>query len=289
MTSRTRRLRELLARPGAVASLGVHDVFSALLAEQAGVELLFSSGFGTAASLLGLPDLNFLTQTEMADAVRRLAARVGVPVIADGDTGHGDLPQIERTVKLFEQAGAAGVILEDQVAPKRCGHFADKAVVPAAEMALKLRVALQAREDPDFVVVARTDARAVEGLDAAVDRANRYHDVGADVVFIEAPESLGELEAMAARVRAPQLVNMLVGGQTPILSVAELGAMGFKIVVAPIETLLVCATALQHLLAEWAQQGRVDHLLGESMMAFAEVKRILGVERYLAMRQSARE
>src|SRR5919204_2076521 len=162
-----RRLRELLKKPGVIRSLGAHDVFTARLIEAAGLEAVFLGGFGTAASLLGLPDVGLLPLPEMADAVRRMAERVAIPVVADGDTGHGDLHNVVRTVREFERAGAAGIILEDQVSPKRCGHFEGKQVIPADEMVLKLKAALDARRDPDLVIVARTDARAVDGLDAA--------------------------------------------------------------------------------------------------------------------------
>src|SRR3954453_11330740 len=163
-----RRFRELLARPGVIRSLGAHDVFTALLVEQAGLETVFLGGFGASPRLLGLPDVGFLTLTEMADAVRRMASRVSIPVVADGDTGHGDLHNVARTVREFERGGAAGILLEDQVTPKRCGHFEGKALIPAAEMVLKLKAALAARHDPDFVLIARTDARAVEGIDGAI-------------------------------------------------------------------------------------------------------------------------
>src|SRR6266540_2723153 len=169
----TQRLRELLRQPGVIRSLGAHDVFSARLIEAAGLEAVFIGGFGTSASLLGLPDIGFLTLTEMADAVRRMAQRVAIPVVADGDTGHGDLHNVVRTVREFERAGAAGILLEDQVTPKRCGHFQGKQLIPAGEMVLKLRAALDARRDSDLVIVARTDARAVEGIDGAIERANR--------------------------------------------------------------------------------------------------------------------
>src|SRR6267142_4774326 len=148
----TTRMRELLARPGIVRSLGAHDAFTALIVEQAGFETVFIGGFGTSASLLGLPDLNFLTMSEMADAVRRMAARVCIPVIADADTGYGDLHNVQRTVEAFESAGAAGILLEDQVMPKRCGHFANKQVVPTEEMVLKIKAAARAKSDPDFLI-----------------------------------------------------------------------------------------------------------------------------------------
>jgi 2-methylisocitrate lyase-like PEP mutase family enzyme len=283
MTHTTRRLRELLNKPGIVRSLGAHDVFTARLIEAAGLETVFLGGFGTSASLLGLPDVGLLTMTEMADAVRRMAGRVDIPVVADGDTGHGDLHNVARTVREFERAGAAGVLLEDQVSPKRCGHFEGKQVIPAAEMVLKLRAALDARHDPDFVIVARTDARAVEGIEGAIDRANRYAEAGADVCFIEAPQGRQELERIPREVRHPLLVNMLTGGVTPILPVEELERLGYKIVVCPIETLLVAGRAVQRLIAALLTRGRVD-LPEEEMMTFAEVKQVLGLDEVLGLR-----
>src|SRR5438128_12330452 len=161
----TRRFRQLLDQPGVIRSLGAHDVFTARLVEAAGLETVFLGGFGTAASSFGWPDVGLVTLTEMTDAVRRMAGRVRIPVVADGDTGHGDLHNVQRTVREFERAGAAGILLEDQVTPKRCGHFEGKQVIPTVEMILKLRAAFAARQDADFVIVARTDARAVEGID----------------------------------------------------------------------------------------------------------------------------
>ncbi len=281
--STTRRLRELLQAPGVIRSLGAHDVFTARLIEAAGLETVFIGGFGTSASMLGLPDVGFLTLTEMADAVRRMARRVAIPVVADGDTGHGDLHNVLRTVREFEAAGAAGILLEDQVAPKRCGHFQGKQVIPTGEMVLKLRAALDARRDPDFVLIARTDARAVEGIDAAIDRANRYGETGADVCFIEAPEGRDELERIPRAVRYPLLVNMLSGGVTPILTVEELGQLGYKIVVCPIESLLVLGTAMQRLIRVLLTRGRVD-LPPEEMMTFAQVKELLGLDEVLNLR-----
>ncbi|MBI2929935.1 MAG: isocitrate lyase/PEP mutase family protein [Verrucomicrobia bacterium] len=279
-----KRLRELLAQPGIIRSLGAHDVFTALIVEQAGFETVFIGGFGTSASLLGLPDLNFLTMTEMADAVRRMAARVSIPVIADGDTGHGDLHNVQRTVAAFESAGAAGILLEDQVMPKRCGHFANKQVIPTDEMVLKIKAAVRAKSDPDFVIFARTDARQMNGLADAIDRVNRYCDAGADIAFIEAPESRAELEEIPRRVEHPLFVNMLTGGVTPILPVDELAALGYKVVVCPIESLMLCARAMRDLCEAWKSTGRVDQL-AQSAMSFAEVKRLLGVEELLRLRE----
>jgi methylisocitrate lyase len=277
-------LRALLAQPGIIRSLGAHDVFTALIVEQAGFETVFIGGFGTSASLLGLPDLNFLTMTEMADAVRRMAGRVSIPVIADGDTGHGDLHNVQRTIECFERAGAAGILLEDQVMPKRCGHFANKQVITTEEMVLKIKAAVRARSDPDFVIFARTDARQMNGLDDAIDRVNRCCEAGADIAFIEAPQSRKELETIPQRVRYPLFANMLSGGVTPILPVSELEQLGYKVVVCPIESLLVCARAMRELCEAWKNTERVDQL-AMSAMTFQEVKQLLGVEEFLQVRE----
>jgi 2-methylisocitrate lyase-like PEP mutase family enzyme len=282
--SATQRFRQLLKSPGVIRSLGAHDVFCARLIEAAGLETVFLGGFGTSASMLGLPDVGFITVTEMADAVRRMAQRVQIPVVADGDTGHGDLHNVVRTVREFERAGAAGILLEDQVTPKRCGHFQGKQVIPAEEMALKLKAALSARRDPDFVIIARTDARAVEGIDAAIQRANLYGKTGADVCFIEAPESKQELERIPREVKHPLLVNMLTGGVTPILTVDELGKLGYKIVVCPIESLLVAGAAIQKLIQALLTKGRVDQPDAD-MLTFAQIKKVLGLDEVLALRE----
>ncbi|GBC97749.1 2,3-dimethylmalate lyase [bacterium HR17] len=279
------RLRELLAQPGIIRSFGAHDVFTALLVERAGFETVFIGGFGTSASLLGLPDLNFLTLTEMADAVRRMARRLTVPLIADGDTGHGDVHNVVRTVAEFEAAGASGIILEDQVVPKRCGHFEGKQVIPAEEMVLKLKAAQRARADTNFVIIARTDAREVYGLDEAIRRANLYGDAGADVVFIEAPLSVPELETIARQVPYPKFVNMLTGGKTPVLTAKELEQLGYKIVVYPIDTLLVTAKAVMEL-AQTLQEAGTTLAMRDRMVSFDELKALLGVDAWMHLRDS---
>src|SRR5262245_8155783 len=281
--SPTQRVRQLLRQPGVIRSLGAHDVFTARLIELAGLETVFIGGFGTTASMLGLPDVGLLTMTEMANAVRRMAQRVAIPVLADGDTGHGDLHNVVRTVQEFERAGAAGILLEDQVTPKRCGHFEGKQLIPAEEMVLKLKAALAARRDPDFVIIARTDARAVEGIGGAIERANRYGAEGADVCFIEAPQARDELEQITRQVRYPLLVNMLTGGVTPILPVDELGRLGYKIVVCPIESLLVASVAIRRLIDSLLTRGRAN-LPAEEMMTFAEVKQLLGLDEVMGLR-----
>ena len=275
-----RQLRTLLARPGLIRSLAPHDVFTAKVMEQAGLPLLFLGGFGASASSYGLPDLGLLGLAEMADAARRMTGAVSVPVIVDGDTGYGSVPNVIRTVREYERAGAAGMLLEDQVFPKRCGHFAGKQVVPIEEMETKLKAALDARRDPDFVVIARTDARAVEGLDSAIDRAKRYARLGADLVFVEAPQTEAELARIAREIETPQLANMLIGGATPILSADELERLGFKIVVSPVESLTITAFAVQQLSRAMLDEGRVDGLTNQ-MYSFADIKRLLGVDEWV--------
>jgi len=212
----TRQFRELLEKPGVICTMGAHDTLTAVMIEQVGFESVFISGFGASASLYGLPDLNFVSLNEMVAATRRMAHRVSIPVLADADTGHGDLHNAMHCVAEFEGTGAAGIILEDQIFPKRCGHFGGKEVISSEEMVIKIKAAVRARNDPDFVIVARTDAREPNGLDDAIDRVNRYCDAGADIAFVEAPLSVEELEEICRRVEYPKLANMLVFGKTPM-------------------------------------------------------------------------
>jgi 2-methylisocitrate lyase-like PEP mutase family enzyme len=278
-----RQLRSLMTKAGIIRSLGAHDVLTALLVEQAGFESVFIGGFGTSASLYGLPDLNFLGMAEMAEAVRRMTHRVSIPVIADGDTGHGDLHNVIRCVAEFEGAGAAGIILEDQIFPKRCGHFEGKQVIPAEEMVLKFKAAVRARSNPDLIFIARTDAREPYGLNEAIDRINRYCEAGADVAFIEAPLSIAELETICRRVDYPKFVNMLIFGKTPILSVAELEQMGFKMMVAPIDSVLLMARIMREMAEVFKRDGHTL-ALADRMVGFDEIKAILGVDEYLSLR-----
>ena len=283
-----RKLRDLMRRPGIIRSLGAHDVLTAVIIERAGFESVFIGGFGTSASLYGLPDLGFVGMYEMAEAVRRMASRVSIPVIADGDTGHGDIHNVMRTIQEFESAGAAGIIIEDQVFPKRCGHFEGKQVIPAEEMVLKVKAAVRAKSDPDFLIIARTDAREPNGLEDAIERVNRYCDAGADVAFIEAPLSVEELEIISRRVEYPKFVNMLSFGKTPILSAKELEEMGYKIVVAPIDSVLLEARAMQELAEAFKRDGHTKSLWGR-MATLGEIKEILSVDRYLSLREELAE
>jgi 2,3-dimethylmalate lyase len=244
------RLRELLAGSDVVLAPGAYDALSARLAEQAGFDVVYMTGFGASASLLGRPDIGLLSFGEMAGQARRLVQAIGVPLIADADDGYGNPLNVLRTVREYEAAGVAAVQIEDQVTPKRCGHMEGKAVIAAGEMVEKVRAAVEARRSPDLVVIARTDARAVEGLDAALDRAARYRDAGADVLFVEAPESEREVELVAdAFPGTPLLFNGVEGGRTPSLELDRLQELGFRIVLFPLTALFAATRAVQEALA----------------------------------------
>jgi 2-methylisocitrate lyase-like PEP mutase family enzyme len=283
------RLRELLNSGQTVVAPGAFDPLAARLVEEAGFAAVYMTGFGTSAALLGRPDVGLLTMTEMADSAGRIAACVDIPLIADADTGYGNPLNVIRTVGAYEAAGVAGLHIEDQVAPKKCGHMEGKLVIGADEMAQKVRAAVDARTDPDFVIIARTDARAVEGLDSALDRARRYRDAGADVLFIEALVSEAEIEAAAAAFPdVPLLFNWAEGGKTPPVSLDRLTELGYRIVIFPIGTLLAATAAMRRILKEIAAAGTPASLLGElptfgEFTDFIGLPEVRGVEqRYIA-------
>ncbi len=262
-TPRTAALRRLL-QSGTHAVPGVFNAAAALLAERAGFPVLYVSGAGTANGLAGFPDVGLLSLEEVVRHARYTAQAVSVPVIADADTGFGEPLGVMRAVREFEGAGIAGIHLEDQENPKRCGHLEGKRLVPAAEMARKLAAAVQAREDPGFVVIARTDARGVEGLEAAVERARRYVDAGADVVFPEGLQSLEEFGRFAEAVPVPLLANMTEFGKTPLLTVDQFAALGYRLVLFPMTAFRVAMKAVEEafarLAAEGTQQGFMDRM-----------------------------
>ncbi|MHA6764612.1 isocitrate lyase/PEP mutase family protein [Streptacidiphilus sp. PAMC 29251] len=229
------RLRALLAGGGLITAPGVYDGLTAALVARTGFGAAYLTGAGVAVGGFGLPDIGLLTQTEMADRARVVATALGdVPLIADADTGYGTPMNVVRTVREFERAGVAAIQLEDQAFPKKCGHLPDKELIPAAEFADKLAAALDARTDPDLVLIARTDARGLLGVGAAVDRANLYAEAGADVVFVEAPQSVAEIERIAAEVHdVPLLINMVQGGLTPDTGPERLAALGYRIAIHP--------------------------------------------------------
>jgi len=276
-------LRARLAESRPLLAPGVYDALSALLAEQAGFEALYLSGASIAYTRLGRSDVGLTTYTEVEDTLARITERVRLPVIVDADTGFGNALNVQRTVRGFERAGAAMIQLEDQGFPKRCGHLAGKTVVPAAEMCGKLRAALDARRSERTLILARTDAVAVEGLEAALARAEAYLACGVDALFIEALRSPAEMDAACARFahRVPLLANMVEGGQTPVRSAVELGARGFRIVVFPGGTVRALAQTLQGYYASLAASGTTAPWR-ERMLDFDGLNAVIGTPELLA-------
>ena len=259
------RLRTLLARAEPLLVPGAYDALSARLVEQAGFDAVYMTGFGATASLLGMPDVGLLSGDEMVDNAGRMARAVDVPLISDADTGYGNAINVARTVQQFERAGVAAVHLEDQVSPKRCGHMSGKSVVPVDEMVEKVRAAVAARSDPDFVLIARTDARAVEGLDGALERARAYLDAGADALFVEAPESEAEVAEVArAFPGTPLLFNWVERGRTPMLPLERIAELGFALVIFPVATLFSATTGMQRYLAELRRAGTPLEVLDDA-------------------------
>lgn len=272
-------LRERLGGPEIVVLPGAYDALSARLAQRAGFDALFTTGFGFSAAALGAPDYGLLTASEVLDRVRPIVAAVDVPLVADMDTGYGNPLNVVRTVRECVAAGVAGIILEDQEWPKKCGHFEGKRVIPAVEHAQKLRAAADARDaaGDDLVIVGRTDARAPLGLDEAIRRGRLYREAGADVVFVEAPQSLAELKAVREAIPdAPLFANMIEGGKTPLLSSAELQELGYAMVVYPLAALFSAARAVadtyRALFEAKTTAGRTDAMAG-----FREFEEIVGV------------
>ena len=275
-TGTTNRLRQRLADGESVLMPGVWDALSARLAAEAGFATVFLSGYCVSGTQLALPDYGFLTQTEMAEQARRVtAANPGLDVVVDGDTGYGNPLNVVRTVELWEAAGAAGVFIEDQVWPKRCGHMSGKQVVPADEWLAKLRAAVDHRSS--MLVCARTDARAALGLDEAIERAKAAVDTGVDAVFVEAPETTAEMERIAAEVEAPVLVaNMVEAGLTPLLTPAELTDLGFRLVVSPLTALFTMVRAVRESLQVLAGAGSLRDDL-DRLVSFDEFTDLVGL------------
>jgi 2-methylisocitrate lyase-like PEP mutase family enzyme len=237
---------------------------------------------------MGYPDLGLLGLSEVAERVASIVEHAGVPVIADADTGYGNTLNVRRTVRAFERAGVAALHLEDQTFPKRCGHLDDKSVVPVAEMAGKLRAARDAAADPDLVLIARTDAIAVEGLEAALERAQAYAEAGADVLFVEAPTSEAQIEAIARRLAAPKLLNLFEGGKTPFVPLARLRALGYRIVIIPSDLQRAAIRAMQDTLAAIRRDGH-SRAVADRMASFSEREAIVGTAEYLTLdREDAR-
>jgi 2-methylisocitrate lyase-like PEP mutase family enzyme len=256
---------------------GAFDCLSARLIEAANFPAVYVTGFGTAATYLGRPDVGLLGMSEMVDTARRIARAVAVPVIADADTGYGNPLNVIRTVQAYEDAGVAAIHIEDQVAPKKCGHLEGKQVVPASEMIAKIRAAVAARRSHEFAIIARTDARAVEGLERAIERAHLYREAGADVLFVEAPQSEAEIEMIAQSLRGVALLfNWAEGGKTPQIPLERLRELGFRIVIFPISTLLAAARAIREVLASMRRDGTPSAAM-HTMMPFKEFVNFIGL------------
>lgn len=279
--SRADLVRAALGRGAPLVLGGIYDGLSARLAERAGFEVLFIGGLGIAASLLGEPDIGLLTQTEMVDAARRLCRLTSRPVLVDADTGYGNVLNVRRTAEAYYAAGAAGLFLEDQVWPKRCGHLAGKQVVDREEWAAKLQAVLALRPEMDLFLVARTDAAAVLGIEEAIERGRLARDLGADAIFIEAPESVADLERIARTIPGPKVANMVEHGRTPLLSPVELHKLGFDLIVHPLAGLLAAARAIDSTFATLRQEGTMRGHLDE-LLPFAEFNERLGLERHRA-------
>jgi len=269
--------RELLAQPGPVLLPGCYDALGSRLIEQAGFDVVYMTGFGSAASLLGRPDVGLLGLTEMVDNARRITAATDLPVIADADTGYGNQINVIRTVQSYEQAGVAGIHLEDQVLPKKCGHMEGKVVVPRDEFVGKIAAAVAARQDPNFTIIARTDARATHSVDEALDRARAAHDAGADMLFVEALQNDEELEHVASELSdIPLVFNWAEGGKTPPVTIERITELGFKLVIMPISTLLVATRAMQEALAQIKIDGTPVNAV-KTMPAFDEFTDAIGL------------
>ena len=270
-------LRKLLSGPEPIVAPGAYDALTARLVEQAGFPAVYMTGFGTAASLLGLPDVGLLTMSQMVDNARRIARAVDLPVIADADTGYGNPLNVIHTVQEYERAGVSAIHIEDQITPKKCGHMENKQVISGAEMCEKIRAATEARTSADFLIIARTDARAVEGLDSALRRARSYREAGADLLFAEAPQSEDEVAQIAgAFPDVPLLFNWAEGGKTPPMPLERLKELGYRVIIFPIGALLMATQAVRRLLAEIREHGSPMGLAGE-WISFREFNEMIGL------------
>jgi 2-methylisocitrate lyase-like PEP mutase family enzyme len=275
------KLAARLKQPGLISAPGVFDMISARIADGMGFDALYMTGYGVVASHLGLPDAGLASYTEMVGRVRQIAQGTATPLIADGDTGYGGLLNVDFTVRGYEAAGAAGIQIEDQEFPKKCGHTPGRRVVPIEEAANRIRVAAQARASKDFLIIARTDARTTLGLDEALRRGEAFLKAGADILFIESPESETEMERIGRTFDVPLIANMVDGGRTPILSRAELERLGFKLAIFPVAGFLAMGAALRSVYGEILATGSTKGWTGE-LYPFDDFSRLMGFERIWA-------
>jgi len=261
---------------------GVYDAIGAKIAQKVGFEAMFQTGYGTSATLFGMPDYGFIGATETTENARRICRAVSVPVIVDSDTGYGNALSVWKLVNELQSAGAAGIFLEDQRWPKRCGHMAGKEVIEKEEYAEKLQAAVDAKRNKDFIIVARTDARATRGLDDAIERAKYYKKIGADAVFVEAPRSIDEIKRIGKEINAPLVANMIEGGATPVLSAKELHKMGFKIILYPLSVLYANTFASLAILKELKKSGTTKRL-AKNVVTFDQFNDIVELAKFRNM------
>jgi 2-methylisocitrate lyase-like PEP mutase family enzyme len=280
-------LRQRLALPRPVVAPGIYDALTASIATAAGFEALYVSGAAIAYTRLGRPDIGLVSMTEVAETVALIRDRVALPLVVDADNGHGNALNTQRTVRMFERAGATALQLEDQTLPKRCGHLQGKSLIPAGEMAGKIKAAVDARASGETLVIARTDAVAVEGLSAALDRAELYAEAGADILFVEAPRDRAQMGAVVERLghRLPLLANMVEGGDTPISSAQELGEMGFRLVIFPGGIVRALARTAQDYYRSLAQHGS-NMPFADRMFDFTQLNGLIGTPEMLALGQA---
>jgi len=276
MDKMTSRLRKLLSRDQILVAPGAHDPLVARIIEKEGFEAVYMTGYGTSASVLGQPDVGLLTQTEMAIRAANLVEAVSIPVIADADTGYGNAINVQRTVRLYEKAGVACIQLEDQVAPKKCGHMLGREVISQEEMVGKIKAACDARIDDDLMIMARTDARTNFGIDAAIERGLAYEAAGADIIFIESPESIEEMQKVTSSFNVPVLANMLEHGRTPLLTAIELEDLGYDLVIFCVASTYVIAKAVTKLMKELKTTGTTAGMIDE-MIPFSEFNELVGL------------
>jgi carboxyvinyl-carboxyphosphonate phosphorylmutase len=276
-------LRQQLENKNKIIVLpGVFDALSARIAEQVGFEAMFQTGYGSSAGLLGMPDFGFLNAGETVDNARRITRAVSVPVLVDADTGYGNPLNVWRTVRDLESLGAAGIFLEDQIWPKRCGHMMGKDVISKDEYLPKLKAAVEARKSKDFIIVARTDARAPIGLEEAIERGKAYKKAGADVIFVEAPRSVEELKKVADEIDAPLVANMIEDGVTPTLPAKELLKLGYRIAVFPLSTLYSATYAMREVLTELKKTGSTKQTK-KMMVTFKDFNRLVDLQKYMKL------
>lgn len=275
MTAPASSLAQRLKQPGLVTAPGIYDMVSLRLADRMGFDALYMTGFGTVASHLGLPDAGLATYTDMVGRVRQMATLARTPLIADGDTGYGGLLNVAHTVQGYEAAGAQAIQLEDQEVPKKCGHTPGRRVVPMADMVKKIQVAAASRRSADFLIIARTDARSSLGLDEALRRAEAYAKAGADILFVESPETEDEMRRIGRSFHQPLLANMVEGGRTPVLSAADLTTIGYKIAIFPITAMLAATQAMQAVYDTLKAQGSSAGQT-QPLMRFADLTDLMG-------------